>query len=340
MNMRVLVTGATGFVGSHCLQALTGNKEVQVIAACRDESRLPDGFAGTVCKGDLQDQGYLDTLCKDVDVIIHAAAWTALWKNKQHSDALFFQPSIKLLESAQRAGVSRFIFVSTVSAPEPEKAHDPMSPGVKRSYWPHEANVVRIEEAMKRAAGDDFCMVNMRLGLFAGARYALGLLPVLVPRLKTRLVPWIAGGRTLLPIIDGRDVGAVMALAATAPNLAGFQSFNAVGPEVPTVFDVISYLHEKYGLPKPFFDVPFPAAFAFAWLMEKMDFIFPFEPLVTRSIVHLLQHTNLNNDRAIKELGYKPRHHWQQAIDIQMAEMSQIQKTPMKLARPLGESGA
>ncbi len=333
--MRVLVTGATGFVGSHCVEALAGFADVTVVAACRDRSKLPPGFKGEVRQGDLRDPSHIDQVVDGIDVVIHAAAWTALWGHRVRSNALFLEPSLSLVRAAKRSGVRRFIFASTVSAAAPGNARDPLSPGRKRAYWPHEANVVAIEDEMRSLADDRFCTVALRLGLFAGARYGLGLLPVLVPRLKTHLVPYVAGGRTGLPITDGRDVGQAAALAATAAGLRGYEGFNIVGPEVPTVRAVLDHLHHRHRLPRPHFSVPFPIAFAFAWLMEKLDPLVPWEPLVTRSIVHLMQETAVDNRLATERLGYVPRYHWQQAVDRQMAEMAERRQGPMSLARPI-----
>jgi nucleoside-diphosphate-sugar epimerase len=233
--MRVLITGATGFVGSHCIEALAEHQDVVTIAACRDPSRLPSGFRGETRVGDLRDVSYLDKLMKEVDTVVHAAAWTSLWGHRKQSDEFFLKPSLVLIEAAQRQGVKRFIFISTVSAAAPRGSSDPMSRGTQRAYWPHETNVVRIEERLREVACACFCTVNLRLGLFAGSRYALGLLPILVPRLKTHLVPWVNGGKTGMAITDGRDIGHAVELAATTPGLAGYQSFNIVGPEVPRV---------------------------------------------------------------------------------------------------------
>ncbi|MBT2970736.1 MAG: hypothetical protein B6D72_10345 [gamma proteobacterium symbiont of Ctena orbiculata] len=333
--MRIVVTGATGFVGSHCIQALAKHREVEIIAACRDPSRLPDGFQGEARIGDLRDSSYLNDLTDEVDVVIHAAAWTSLWGHKKASEELFLNPSLALIETARQRRVKRFVFISTVSAADSQAANDPMSRGIKRSYWPHEANVVTIEDRLRELSGNGFCAVNMRLGLFAGSRYALGLLPILAPRLKTHLVPWVDGGKTSMTIIDGRDIGTCVALAATRTELVGYQGFNVVGPEVPQVRDVIDYLHQRHGLPRPHFSVPFPVAFGFAWVMEKLDPILPWEPLVTRSIIHLLQETSVDNDRAARILGYQPKHPWQEAIDAQLAEMAEHQTQPMSMARPI-----
>lgn len=333
--MRVCVTGATGFVGSHCIEALMDIPGTEVVAACRDAARLPAGFRGQAAVGDLRDQDYLDTLLLDVDVVIHAAAWTSLWGHRKESDELFLKPSLALIDAVRRHGVKRFVFISTISAAAPKNSSDPMSRGAKRGYWPHEANVVVIEERLRELAGDSFCVVNLRLGIFAGSRYALGLLPILVPRLKTHLVPWVAGGGTGMPLIDGRDVGQCVALAATTPGLEDYEGFNVVGPEVPRAREVIDYLHRRHGLPRPHFSIPFPLAFAFAWLMEKLDPLVPKEPLVTRSIIHLLQETGADNERAERKLGYRPQHHWQEAVDTQLIEMAEYQSVAMSMARPL-----
>lgn len=331
---RVLVTGATGFVGSHALQTLATNPQMQVIAACRDRSRLPGGFGGAVRAGDVNDEDYLASLFEGIDIVCNAFAWTSLYGHADSSRRLFLQPSLRLVEAAHRAGVSRFINISTTSAAAPEHSADAMSRGIARHYWPHLCNVIRIEDALREQADDTFEVVNLRLGIFAGARYALGLLPILVPRLKTHLVPWVAGGRTALPIVDGRDIGHAIERAASMPARSGYLSLNIVGPSVPTAREVIGFICE-HGHPRPHFSVPFWAAFAFAWLMERLDPIVPWEPLVTRSIIHLLRDTHADNTRATEHIGYAPQHAWRDAVAVQLAQMARQQGKPMSMARPV-----
>jgi nucleoside-diphosphate-sugar epimerase len=330
-----VLTGATGFVGSHVLEALAVYDDLHVVAVCRDRKKLIPEFSGEVREGDMRDPGFRQAAVAGADCLCNAMAWSSLWGHADASRKLFLEPNLALIEAARAAGVRRFINTSTTSAAAPERSHDPQSEGVMRALWPHLCNVIEIENALREAASADFQVVNLRLGIFAGRRYALGVLPILVPRLKVHLVPWVGGGRTSLPVIDGRDIGQAFARAVVAEGLNAYEGFNIVGPTVPTVREVIAHLHEAYGLPQPHFGVPFALAYPFAWLMEKLDPIVPWEPLVTRSIIHLMEEVGVDNDKAVRLLGYQPRHHWHEALRLQMGEMSVRQTRPMSMVRPL-----
>lgn len=337
MSFTILVTGANGFAGSHVLEELVqlGHRDIRVIAACRDRRKLPAGFDGEVRCGDLLDEGYLDHVLVGVDIVCHCAAWTSLWGHRRESDTLFLEPTLALIDRALAWKVKRFIFLSTTSAAAPARSSNPDSEGIPRRDWPHLDNVVRIENYMRENLHRGMSMVTLRLGPFAGERYALGLLPVLLPRLKTRMLPWVSGGRTGLPITSGRDIAQAAARAAIAPGLRAHETFNIVGPEVPTTREVIEYICDTYGYPKPWYSVPFPIAYSFAWLMEKLDPLVPWEPAVTRSLLHLLQETGATNDKARELLGYQPEIHWREAVRRQVEAMHRNDFRRMKMHRPI-----
>ena len=336
MAHSILVTGATGFVGSHVLEELIqiGHKDLHIIAACRDRRKLIAEFHGEVREGDLRDPDYIDRVLAGADIVIHCAAWTSLYGKRRESEELFLKPSLHLFDKALEWKVKRFVFISTTSASSPRYSANADNPGIPRHYWPHLNNVIRMENTMRDNLHRGMSMVTLRLGLFAGERYGLGLLPILLPRLQTRLVPWIAGGKTGLPIISGKDIGQAAVRAAVAPGLASYEAFNIVGPEVPSAREVINYISDNFGYPKPLFSVPFPAAYSFAWLMEKLDKVVPWEPLVTRSIVHLLEETHATNDKARERLGYVPEIHWKEAVHSQIEAMRRNEFKGMKLHRP------
>ena len=337
MSHSIVVTGATGFVGSHVLQALIriGHKDLHIIAACRDRRKLIPEFKGEVREGDLRDPDYMHRVLTGADIVCHCAAWTSLWGKKKESKQLYLEPSLNLIDKALEWRVKRFINISTTSAAARGSSDNAYSPGISRRYWPHLNNVIAIENYMQENAHRGMSMVNLRLGIFAGQRYSLGLLPMLLPRLKTHLVPWLAGGKTGLPVIDGRDIGQAFVRAALAPQLPPYAAFNIVGPETPSVREVINYIGDNFNYPKPHFSLPFFVAYPFAWLMERLDTIVPWEPLITRSIVHLLEETNANNKEAEKLLGYVPEIHWKEAVHRQVSEMHQQNFKGMKMFKPI-----
>jgi len=332
----VLVTGATGFVGSHTLAALVGMDNVKVVAACRNPAKLSGRFQGEVRVGDLNDAGFRKRVLQDVDAVAHCAAWTAAWGHRAQSDQHHLRPAVQFIDDVINAGIKRFVHVSSTALNDRNSVDDANGVGEVTPFFPHLHNVQRIEEHMRAHADQSTTFVNMRLGFFVGSNYGIGILPMLLPRLKTHLVPWVSGGATHLPLIDGRDIGQAMARAATVPGLQGYEAFNIIGPENPTVRDVITFIHDEFGYPMPHFSVPFPIAYAFAWLMEKIDPLVWWEPLVTRSIIHFMEEKSVTNARAEKLLGYTAEHGWQDAVRLQIAEMAQRQTKAMSMTPPIG----
>lgn len=326
----VLVTGATGFVGSHIVQALA-NTPVTIIAACRKPECLASTFSGKVRQGDLRDTSYVEDLTKDVDVICHAAAWSSLYGHRREGQERFLKPTLRLLDAAQRHGVRRIVFPSTHAAAEPDSGGNARHPGHAPGFWPHLGAVVAIEEQLRQRASPAFTAVILRLSIFAGRNYSLGVLPILLPRLKTHLVPWVADGRTPLPIIGGEDIGQAFRLASLDTSLGGYEAFNVLGPRSPSVRDVITFLHDDYGYPLPHFGVPFALAYPFAALMEAIDPIVPWDPLIVRSIVHLIRDFGVDNSIAIQRLKYCPNVDWRDAIREQLSEMAAHQTRPMRM---------
>ncbi len=331
MSKRILITGATGFVGSHILEALINDNSVILSVACRDKNKLSNDFKGEVITGDLRNSSYIKEIVKNIDVVCHAAAWTSLWNHKQQSHDNFLVPSLNLIKEAKASGVKQFIFPSTTSA-NPVNSSDPFNEGIPHKFWPHLANVLAIENKLKQSTDSNFSTVILRLGIFTGKRYGVGILPILLPRLKTHLVPWVANGKTHLPLTDGQDIGQAFLQTTKATNLKQHEAFNIVGQEQPTVRELIEFIHQEFNYPKPHFGVPFSIAYPFAWLMEKLDPIVPWEPLITRSIIHLLEETHVNNDRARKTLDYQPTVHWKDSVQEQIEEIHQYQKKAMSMA--------
>ena len=104
-NIRVLVTGATGFLGRNILKSLLTRPEITPIAACRTPTKLLAEFNGEVRAGDLLDAGYRREVVKNVDVVCHAGTWSTLWGHQELEITRFLEPSLDLIEQSDRKSV-------------------------------------------------------------------------------------------------------------------------------------------------------------------------------------------------------------------------------------------
>jgi nucleoside-diphosphate-sugar epimerase len=110
--MTVLVTGATGFIGRHLTPRLLSEGEsVRVIT--RDPSRLPPEWAHQVevVVGSLLDPAVLEVAVRGISTIFHLAGEI---QDKALMTAVNAEAVHRLLDSAEAAGVRRFVHLSSV----------------------------------------------------------------------------------------------------------------------------------------------------------------------------------------------------------------------------------
>ena len=115
--MTTLVTGATGFVGSHVARQLVGaGHSVRVLVRHNSNLQLLEGLPVERVEGDLRDAASLDRAMKGVRRVFHVAADYRLWaRNPEEIYESNVEGTRRLLEAAARAGVERVVYTSTVA---------------------------------------------------------------------------------------------------------------------------------------------------------------------------------------------------------------------------------
>jgi len=115
--MSVLVTGATGFVGSAVARALLARGErVRVLCRPASDPRNLDGLAVERVPGDLRDPGSLAPAVAGARVVFHVAADYRLWVREP--DELYqsnVTGTLELLAASVAAGVERIVYTSSVA---------------------------------------------------------------------------------------------------------------------------------------------------------------------------------------------------------------------------------
>jgi dihydroflavonol-4-reductase len=111
-----LVTGATGFTGSHLVRSLVADgTRVRVLArsAARAATRLPADIE--LVKGEISDAGTLARAVEGVERVYHLAA---AYREARHKEEYYwkvnFEGTRAILDAARAAGVRRFVHCSTV----------------------------------------------------------------------------------------------------------------------------------------------------------------------------------------------------------------------------------
>jgi nucleoside-diphosphate-sugar epimerase len=136
--LKVLVTGASGFLGGHLTELLTA-KGLKVVAMVRrtSDTSLLDGMGVEKRVADLTDFRSLVGAVKGVDAVIHLAAYYTFHGKKQLYDLVTVQGTRNILGACLQEGVTRFIYCSSneaIGAVDNIPAHEDHTPNPQYEY--------------------------------------------------------------------------------------------------------------------------------------------------------------------------------------------------------------
>ena len=214
----ILLTGATGNVGSALLRRLTA-EGTPVRALVRDQRRLGDQRVRVqIALGDLADPPTFRNALRGVDTVVHLAA-SIRDQPRASIEELNALATLRLVRAAERAGVERFVFFSALNA----RHHS------RTRFFRAKA---LAEEAVEASA--------MRTTVFhPSIIYAPGdpWLTLLDRLSRLPAVPVSGSGRAVFEPIWADDVaGAVMHALA---NGSGPASYELAGPELLSYDDIV-----------------------------------------------------------------------------------------------------
>lgn len=118
---RVLVAGATGYIGGRVLEGLHGKGFWTRALVRGDRSRLADpSAADDVFSGEATEKETLHGLCDGIDVVFSSLGFHSAAR-KPTIWGIDYQANINILEEAKRSGVKHFVFITTVRGKEMAK---------------------------------------------------------------------------------------------------------------------------------------------------------------------------------------------------------------------------
>jgi nucleoside-diphosphate-sugar epimerase len=227
--MRALVTGATGFVGSHLAEALhrRGDEITALVRSPGKASALAALGARTVT-GDLDDAASLARAVEGQEVVFHVAGLVA---GRDEDDFLRCNRdgTAALLAAATRAKVSRFVYVSSMAAGGPAVPGRPLT-GTEpaRPVTAYGRSKLAGETVVTAA---DVPWVIVRPPTVYGPRDREVLKVFRMARLG--VAPVFGDGAQQLSAVHGADLAAALLAAGTAAATPG-RIYYACHPQVVT----------------------------------------------------------------------------------------------------------
>jgi dihydroflavonol-4-reductase len=308
--MITLVTGASGFLGSHVTRELVSRgEEVRVLMRPSSTNRAISDLSLEYVTGDLRDPASLDRAVSGVQYIFHVAADYRLWakKSKDIYDSNV-QGTKNLLAAAKRTckALERFVYTSTVA-----------TIAVDRPQLPNESTDAKLDEMVGHYKRSKWLAEQEVLKATKDG------LPVVVAMPTTPVGPgdWkpTPTGKIVLDFLNGKMPGYV----ETGLNFVGVEECAAghllvaengkigerylLGGENLTLKQLLDALAAITGLPAPSMKIPHGLALGVAYMNTAFSRLIGKEPQIPVEGVKIAQHKMfVDTSRARRELGFKP----------------------------------
>jgi nucleoside-diphosphate-sugar epimerase len=307
-----LVTGATGFVGSHVAdRALALGHRVRTLARPTSDLTHLKGTAVEIVPGDVTDPVAVRRACDGVDSILHCAAKVGDWGPVDDYRAVNVVGLRNLLEAVKATSLKRFVLVSSLGVYAARHHHgtDEAEPLPAFHIDGYTQTKVEAEKLALTYIREFHVPVTIvRPGFIYGPRDRT-VLPRIAARLREGSVVYIAKGRYALNTTYVGNLVDAIFLALESPTAVG-EVFNVTDGEFVSKRRFFEAIADGLGLPRPRRSVPLALAKFLATWRERVyrRQNRPTPPRVTQAQVKF---AGLNLDFSIAKartvLGYEPK---------------------------------
>lgn len=320
--MKVLVTGAHGFLGSHITRALLAEGHaVRALATPWGETHnLRAHLANErleVVRADLTAPSSLDGVCSGVDAVVHAAARVADWGPWEAFEKTNVEGTRALIDEAVRGGAGRFVFVSSVAVHRYTGFRNADTRTLPR-------NNVDSPYAYSKILAEDLLMAELRLEpvVVRPGLWPFGQNDVTFGRVAHALargtLPLVRGGEAVLNTAYAPNFARGVAHVLRADEAAG-KVYVLADEGMPTWRELFAELSQQLGKAPPTLSLPGrPTAAVASGVEATWSAFFPHvEPPITRYRAKLMSRdVHFSIQHAREELGYQPKDSWRAALRI------------------------
>jgi nucleoside-diphosphate-sugar epimerase len=307
---RVLVTGATGFIGRHVAEALVERGHDVRCVVRRPEKAAPLAARGMdVVPGDLTDAASLKAAAHGRDTLVHAAAQAGDWAGRRAYEDANVAGTRNLLDAAEAMGAARVVHVSSVAVYGRRRGRVDEGAPYERTGDGYTDTKIAAEQLVfeRHRAGRLRCSV-VRPCIVYGP-YDWKFVPRVAEGLEGGRVPLIARGAHRAPIVSVSDVADLVMECALQSSALG-EAFNCASTEVVSWKRLFDEIAQLLGARVPRWSVPFRVAYGAGAVLEALYRLAGSStpPVITRFAAEVLG-TAVEYDvsKAERLLGWRPR---------------------------------
>lgn len=251
--MRVLVTGASGFVGRYLCERLAKDHTVRAALQFAEDTKHP-GVTESVVIGNIDSKTDWSEALKDVDAVIHLAARVHVMRESAADPLEEFREvntrgTERLAKACIELGVKRFVFMSTIGINGEGQEGDYAGPGYSETDEPNPRNdysrsKYEAEQLLFSLSGLEVVSVRAPLIYGHNAPGNFGTLARIIYTGKTLPFKGVKSRRTM---IGGQNLADFLTLCVTHPGAVG-QVWIATDAEEVTTEDLFRKLSEAAGI--------------------------------------------------------------------------------------------
>jgi nucleoside-diphosphate-sugar epimerase len=311
--VKTLITGATGFLGSHVVERLLQRGDsVRALVRPTSDIAFLQSLGVELVLGDVTDAPSLSPALRGIDVVYHAAAMVSDWGRWEGFRTVTINGTRNMLKASVAAGTPRFLYVSTDGVYRYEDLRKGVTEESRTEthFGPldyYRRSKTAAEKIARRFQRDGHAVSIVRPALILGERDR-AMLPGVVAFLRGPLSAYMGNARNPLPYVYVGDVADLCIRAATN-DLAKGQIYNAVSDEPVTQRTLFQTAAEIVNIREPQRHIPFRLVYAITAAMEVKSRLSGWgsRPDLTRFSANLLG-VEFREDasKASRELGWKP----------------------------------
>ena len=307
--MKTLVTGATGFLGSHVARALVERgEEIRVLVRASSDLRAIEGLNAERVRGDLRDRNSLDRAMQGVQRVFHVAADYRLWaKDPTEIHESNVAGTQNLLDVARSAGVAKFVYTSTVATiavpRDGDLPNEKTQSSVDEMIGEYKRSKFQAEQCALHAAkkGLPVVIVNPTTPVGPGDWKPTPTGKIVVDFLNGRMPGYVDTGLNFVPV---EDCAHGHVLAADRGRVGERYILGGRNLTLKQMLDILSF---TCGRPSPRWKIPYAVAYAAGWVDMGVSRLLNREPQIPLEGVRMARHKMfVDASKAERELGFAP----------------------------------